>query len=93
MHFVFYSHRRHKMSLETTGYGMDHSEDQTDGYMRDFSNRRPSDTTRYAFLQLNTKYCRDLKIAWLLQNVKSTALFKTGIYYLTEFKELDNQDQ
>ena len=54
MHFIFYSHRRHKMSLETTGYGMDHSEDQTDGYMRDFSNRRPSDTTRYAFLQLDT---------------------------------------
>lgn len=58
MHFIFYSHRRHKMSLETTGYGMDHSEDQTDGYMRDYANRRPSDTTRYAFLQINKKIKR-----------------------------------
>ena len=46
------------MSLETTGYGMDHSEDQTDGYMRDYANRRPSDTTRYAFLQINKKIKR-----------------------------------
>ena len=54
------------MSLETTGYGMDHSEDQTDGYMRDFSNRRPSDTTRYAFLQINTKNAGILKSILLL---------------------------